>query len=130
MTSPRFSPKKSSESAKSNSIFHLKRRRDTSWFCNFWIAQWLTFFFKKVFLWFWQSSGRKMGSKLDQIWTSLCKAVSFSKILKALFLLPWILPAIKMLAKSGNIWGSLSPKPPQRRPFHGCWIGTKNFENL
>ena len=59
--------KKRSKSAKSNPIFHLKGRRDTSWIYKFWIAQWVNFFLEDyfvlnlaIFLWW------KKRSKLDQ----------------------------------------------------------------
>ena len=42
--------KKRSKSAKSNPIFHLKGRRDTSWLYNFWIAQWVNFFLQNYFV--------------------------------------------------------------------------------
>ena len=42
--------KKRSKRAKSNPIFHLKGRRDTSWLYNFWIAQWENFSSKYVII--------------------------------------------------------------------------------
>ena len=44
--------KNRSKSAKSNPIFHLKRRRDTSWLYNFWIAQWVNFFLQNYYYFF------------------------------------------------------------------------------
>ena len=44
--------KKRSKSAKSNPIFHLKGRRDTSWLYNFWIAQWVNFFLQNYYYFF------------------------------------------------------------------------------
>ena len=66
--------KKRSKSAKSNPILQLKRRKDTSWLYNFWIVQWVSFFFENYFIlnlgiFF---TGKK-GSKLDQkckLWVS------------------------------------------------------------
>ena len=29
-----------------------------------------------------------------------------------------------------TIFGGVRPKIPKKRPFHRCWINTKNFENL
>ena len=104
--------KKCSKSAKSSPIFHLKGRRDTSWFYNFWIAQWVNFFlqnyfFKNLAIFFRGKKGVKVGPKVQTLGISrFCKNLSFSKILKALFLFPWILPVVKILAESGNIWGS------------------------
>ena len=104
--------KKCSKSAKSNPIFHLKGRRDTSWLYNFWIAQWVNFFlqnyfFKNLAIFFRGKKGVKVGPKVQTLGISrFCKNLSFSKILKALFLFPWILPVVKILAESGNIWGS------------------------
>ena len=44
--------KKRSKSAKSNTIFHLKGRKDTSWLYNFWIAQWVTFSLQNYYYFF------------------------------------------------------------------------------
>ena len=67
-----------------------------------------TFFF--FFLFRTSSSGEKrvkVGPKVQTLGISLfCKNLSFSKILKALFLFPGILYVMKMLAESGDIWGN------------------------
>ena len=96
--------KKRSKSAKSNPIFHLKGRRDTSWLYNFWIAQWVKFFLGNYFVLNLAIFFRlKKGSKLDQkckFWVSpvSVKKLSFSKNFNVLFLFPWILPVLKILA--------------------------------
>ena len=70
----------------------MKRRIDTSWFCNSWIAQWLKFFLQIFFFfWFWpSSSGGKKRSKLDQkckLWVSpvSVKIWVFQRFLKHCF---------------------------------------------
>ena len=125
------------KSEKSNPIFYLKGRRDMSWFFNFWIAQWLHSFLQNSFFFLFRPSssggkGVKVGAKvqtlgISRFWKNFSwKNFSFSKILKALLLFPWMLTVMKMLAKSGK-FGSVRA---QKGPFHGCWIGTKNLENL
>ena len=60
--------KKRSKSAKSNPIFHLKGRRDTSSLYHFWIAQWVNFFPPKLLLLF-LISPSSSGEKSGQSWT-------------------------------------------------------------
>ena len=60
--------KKRWKSAKSNPIFHLKGRRDTSSLYHFWIAQWVNFFPPKLLLLF-LISPSSSGEKSGQSWT-------------------------------------------------------------
>ena len=105
--------KKRSKSAKSNPIFHLKWRRDTSRLYNFWIAQWVNFsskiiiIFFNLAIFFWGKKGPMLDQKCKLCVSPVSvKILSFSKILEALFLFPWILSVVKILAESGNIWRS------------------------
>ena len=81
---------------------------------------------KFLFLWFRPSSGGKKGPKLETLGISrFCKDLNFSKILKALFLFPWILTVVKTLAIFGGVRVQNLPK---KGYFMDAWIGTKNFK--
>ena len=49
---------------------------------------------------------------------------------KQCFLFPRVLPLVRISAILDRIWGSKGPKSSHKRPFHGCWIVTQNFENF
>ena len=69
------------------------------------------FFFFISAIFFRGKKGIKVGPKVQTPGIScFCKNLSFSKILKVLFLFPGILPVVKILAESGNIWGELGPR--------------------
>ena len=46
-------------------------------------------------------------------------------MLQTTFLLPKVLPLVKISAKLGHILGSKTPKTSQKGPFHICLIDTQ-----
>ena len=40
------------------------------------------------------------------------------------------MPLVEISANSSHICGRKGPETPPKRPFHGCCIATKTFENL
>ena len=136
MTSPRFLPKNAQEVQKVI-LFFIWRGEEyvlTLQFLDSRTGEFFPlkfFFFLNLAIFIRRKKGVKVGPKVQTLGIShFCKNLSFSKTLKALFLFPWVLPVVKILAESGNIWGRKGPEPTQKGTFHGCWIGTKNFENL
>ena len=108
-TRPNFQ-QKCSKSAKSNPIFHLKGRGDTvllltnldspmAEFC------FPTSLFSPISAIFRGKKGVKVGVKEHTLDISrFCKNFNFSKIFQTLFLSTWILPVVKISAKSVDIW--------------------------
>ena len=67
---------KTLKKCKCSPIFYLKGRRDMSWFCNFWIAQWLNFFLQNSFF---CDFGHLQVEKRGQSW-KLWVSLVFAKI--------------------------------------------------
>ena len=127
--------KKRSKSAKSSPIFHLKGRRDTSWLYNFWIAQWVNFFLENYFVLNLAIFFRgKKGSKLDQkrkLWESpVYVKFGFFENSQCTVFVSLNTTCGKNFTRICQYLGELGPRTSPKGAFHGCWIGTKNFENL
>ena len=90
-------------------VFFLERGEEIEpWFWHIWIAQWLKFFPTTAYIFrFRASSGGNGWSKLGQN-CELWDRIRF-----------W-----------DHICDSKGPKTSQKGPFHGCWIGTQNFEKF
>ena len=108
-----------------------------TWFSLIWIAQRLIFFHRYCLSFF--NFGHLHKETGGQSWTKSAnfrsasfswKLNSFKFFFQTMFLFARVLPQARMSAILDHIWGNNDPKTFQRGPFHGCWIGTQNFENF
>ena len=73
----------------------------------------------------------KVGLKVQTLGPSLFYENSNpSNFFQAMSLLARVLPLVRISVIMDHIWGSKGSKSSQKGRFHGCWIGTQNFENL
>ena len=130
-----FSGKSSPNIGRSNCIFSGKERGDRALILTY-LDSLITKFFHRCCLSFSISvifRGKRVvqvGRKLETLGPSLFREnLNPSNFFQTMFLLTRVLPLVRISAILDYIWGSKGPKISQKEPFHGCWIGTQNFEN-
>ena len=107
-----------------------------TWFSLIWIAQRLNYFTATAYLFsilaiFIKNRVVKVERKVQTLGPPLFQENSVpSNFFQTMFLFARLLPQARMSAILDHIWANNGPKTFQRGPFHGCWIGTQNFENF
>ena len=132
-----FLPGKNSPSiAKSNRVFLERGEGIEPWFWHIWIAQWLKFYppyclsFSIAAI-FRSKQLVKVGPKVQTLGPSLFhENLNPSSFFQTMFLFAIVLPFVRISATLNHICGSKGSKTFQKGPYHGCWIGTQNFENF